>query len=930
MLYFNSWAISYLICCIFTFIIFVFLATLKNKARYTSALSIQFCLVFLINLGFLISVLFPYPWAAYHRLLTGPSAIFGTIFLSVFSYLYPRNDRPREARIVLSIMVSLAVISVGYFFYQIFTKEAEFNFAGQAYNFPKGVGEFLAALMLSYIGVMLYVQIQKIRTAESSEERKALIQMSLSLAITYLVPVLSNLLFQKGVISRNSFQQLYVGFTIIGYFTLTIVFINNTVDRTSFMTKIVGITVVTCLLFAQGFSTILNLRNEKLFDEISLKEVNSFSKSGIVEGTDISRIVSLPDGSQKPKLLANRTNLVLELSAPFEKILLNREAGNFLKRIPEIYLSEDKEKSGIITPTPESLFYSYYIRDESAERTLQFSFSYLKYREFLDDTNRWIAILTICLVLIILTLFPVFFNRSLVKPMNELIHGVGEVNLGNLYVKIPVLVQDEIGYLSGAFNGMVQSILEGRTKLEEYADTLEAKVEERTKEVTEKMEEIQALKVQQDGDYYLTSLLSRPLMSNLNRSKFVSTSFYIEQKKKFNFRNKDSELGGDLCISGDLLFGNKKELWTVFLNADAMGKSMQGAGGAIVLGTAMNNILTRSSGEGKSLNVNPEDWLKQTFRELDDIFRTFDGVMMASAILGLINEKTGQMLYFNAEHPWAVLFRDGKSSFLERELTLRKLGSPSEMNFRILEYTLKPGDVVFLGSDGKDDINILKDDDSWAMNEDEHRFLVCVEKASGELDKVVTKLHDSGMITDDLSLIRIGFQENGVGELEEISTANLDVAKRKFMEAKALLQQKEFSTATILLEEALRDIPEFQEASRLLAQVYYDAKDYSNAAKWFRNFLTYDGDSTDVWFLLSVCYKYLKDYTNASEAAEKVRVSQPHRLSNLINLADNYRQLGRLSEARSVLDAAISLDPQNSGVRKLDEILKSKGYPQEF
>lgn len=345
-----------------------------------------------------------------------------------------------------------------------------------------------------------------------------------------------------------------------------------------------------------------------------------------------------------------------------------------------------------------------------------------------------------------------------------------------------------------------------------------------------------------------------------------------------------------------------------------------------MLGTAMNNIMARSASQGKVLNISPEDWVREAYRELDDIFRTFDGVMMASAILGLINESTGKMYYFNAEHPWAVLLRDGKASFLERELTLRKLGSPSEMSFRILEFDLKPGDILYVGSDGRDDINVTEDGVNWTMNSDENVFLKTVEGSKGDLDSIVDRIHSLGALSDDLSLIRIGFHEKLSSNITESKTSIPESVLRKYTEAKALLQQREIGTAVVLLEEALQSVPSFKAAARLLGQVYYDRKEYDPSSRWFEKYLEFDSDSPNIWFLLSVCYKHLKEYTKSSSAAEKVRSSQPHRLANLINLTDNYRLLGRFSEARSVLEVAWSIDAESPGVRKLDELLKSKGY----
>ena len=409
-------------------------------------------------------------------------------------------------------------------------------------------------------------------------------------------------------------------------------------------------------------------------------------------------------------------------------------------------------------------------------------------------------------------------------------------------------------------------------------------------------------------------------MTHWNNSETVSAISYIEQKKKFTFKNRNSEIGGDICICGNLSFGDPGEKWIVFFNADAMGKSMQGAGGAIVIGTAMNNILSRYTDIGSIVDITPQDWIRATYKELDDIFKTFDGVMMASAMLGLISERTGKMFYFNAEHPWAVLYRDGIASFLEGELTLRKLGSPTELSFRILEAQLRPGDIIYIGSDSRDDISVSTDGVNWEMNSDETYFLRAVEAAGGDLNGVVRKLHGLGSLSDDLSLMRIGFQENFAQADQGVETAKN--GSLKYSQALALWQNSEIVSAISLLKNALDSDPSCGDCAKLLAKIYYENKEYGEAAHWLEYYLRMNPDSSNHSFLASICYRHIKDFKKAIERGETVRQTQPHKLSNLLNLADSYRVVGDLSKARSILDIAFASHPENPNVSKLDSVLK--------
>ena len=139
---------------------------------------------------------------------------------------------------------------------------------------------------------------------------------------------------------------------------------------------------------------------------------------------------------------------------------------------------------------------------------------------------------------------------------------------------------------------MVRSVKEANERLQEYAESLEEKVDERTAELQATLEEVQALKKQQDGDYFLTHLLIAPLGRITADSERVHVTESIEQKKKFQFRNWTKEIGGDLNMAHILHLKDKE--YTFFMNADAMGKSMQGAGGILVLGSVLQSIIERT------------------------------------------------------------------------------------------------------------------------------------------------------------------------------------------------------------------------------------------------------------------------------------------------------------------------------------------------
>lgn len=302
---------------------------------------------------------------------------------------------------------------------------------------------------------------------------------------------------------------------------------------------------------------------------------------------------------------------------------------------------------------------------------------------------------------------------------------------------------------------LANSFVKLNEEVEDLNKNLEKKVEERTDALNESLNQLQILKEKQDGDYFLTSLLIQPLARIENKIPEIKIETYVNQKKKFQFRGKDGEIGGDICIVGTVHLESGD--YTVFANGDAMGKSIQGAGGALVLGVVFQAVLSRAK-SSYTKSRPPELWLKDLYVELQSVFVSFDGSMLSSVVLGMVS-KDGFVYYINAEHPWSILYRDGVASFIETELSMRKLGFPkNDHYFQIKTFSLEAGDTLLIGSDGRDDIVLPSENSSLrSINEDETLILRFVERSESNLKRLVHEIESSGEITDDLSFLKIEY-----------------------------------------------------------------------------------------------------------------------------------------------------------------------------
>ncbi|EQA37383.1 SpoIIE-like protein phosphatase domain protein [Leptospira inadai serovar Lyme str. 10] len=445
-------------------------------------------------------------------------------------------------------------------------------------------------------------------------------------------------------------------------------------------------------------------------------------------------------------------------------------------------------------------------------------------------------------------------------------------------------------------------------EVEELNGSLEKKIEERTLELNNTLEQVQRLKVQQDGDYFLTTLLINPLTVNENKSPNVSVDFYIKQKKNFEFKTRSYEIGGDICVAGNLELKGRN--YTVFLNGDAMGKSIQGAGGALVLGVVFRAILTRSK-MTKEREISPEQWLKQVFMELQQVYESFNGSMYISAVIGILDEKSGFLYYINAEHPWTILYRDGKASFIEEALTCRKFGIPdNEQNLIVQTFQLAPEDVLFIGSDGKDDLKMVNASGESVINEDTEQILGVVEEGQGDPTRIFEILQTKGELYDDFTLLRAEY----LGESEEDRSESGREYFEFYDKGKSLLKTGEKRDGLYFLEKAQEANPRDKNLLRLLGEQHFKEKNFPRAARYLENFIAESPASLDHFFYAAHAHKMAGETGKAIDVAERLLLRKPNHIKALIILADIYLSIGVSTRGRELLEKALRLDPENKKV----------------
>jgi two-component system NtrC family sensor kinase len=108
-------------------------------------------------------------------------------------------------------------------------------------------------------------------------------------------------------------------------------------------------------------------------------------------------------------------------------------------------------------------------------------------RPYIDTTNRVIFGFSIIAVLCVFVLLAMlgFSTTRITRPLQRMVLATQQIAKGDLSHRLKISSRDEIGALAESFNQMTKELKTANEKLMEWGKTLEKRVKERTKELTE-------------------------------------------------------------------------------------------------------------------------------------------------------------------------------------------------------------------------------------------------------------------------------------------------------------------------------------------------------------------------------------------------------------------------------------------------------------
>ncbi len=468
----NYLSYSSLLGAVFSCLLGIFLLSLRNRSRSTVHLGLAMLSFVPFMFSYLLSHAAYAPWTAFHRWFTVGCIFPALIHLTQWVFKFPENTHPRVSRGFMVGQYVFCGVFILEFFRRSLNADITFRFVGHFWDFDLiEYSRFIALLILLNLFCLLAVGIWKAYITDGAE-RRVILAITATFAVSAIGPAITNIISHQGLIKRDVHQTFFIMMMVGAFFSMIIIYINSTRDRSSFMAKIVGISLVTVLLTLQFVSFATLRGRESDYDTLKLLAARHALAGGEKPG-DLEYILETANSNESPRIIYKATGL--QMSSAFLKPVT--KAGD-LKFGLRAYRRLADAKTGT-----ERHFINFTLKQDA--RIYEVGYNYRAYRAYIHEAAVMHFHVLMGVLFVLLALFPLFFRGALLNPLRSLLAGLENVNKGDLSVQLPVKVQDEIGYVSESFNRMVSTIRDAR-------DNLENKVRDRTQDLAEAHENLQS------------------------------------------------------------------------------------------------------------------------------------------------------------------------------------------------------------------------------------------------------------------------------------------------------------------------------------------------------------------------------------------------------------------------------------------------------
>ena len=460
-------------------------------------------------------------WGGVLTPLTDSFAVLSMAAVLGFGYHYPRRERSLEAHLVLLYACSVTLLAFGYsayYAYQILVNHSFDTSIPNSFWLLNPVTFFSALIVL----VRRTYEIQKRNTPDvgwhqmlemifRSNDRQVRVLRSYVLALVIglaqgivYIPPIDALISTDMAAGIGHFSLLLMIVAVVyGSFELPS-------KQPSLIVRLVGLSLVGILAILGFLSIFIGNAEIAQVDEYNTRIVDIIRQAVLEKDiynvpADVAYVVAWPDFSlQEFQEESDEVKLLFAAQPDFNVHKLIEEQRTRNKKVShdpiwrhfiEGHLGEVDKGISISYRYGDHPFGSYhqyagYIFLDGGV-TYEVGFDLTDLSSVPHHTSVVMVLAVIVGSLGVVTVYPLLFRSSLIKPLDRLLAGVRQLDAGDLDVKVPTFYNDEIGFLTTSFNKMSISLREELTRrkraeedLLKLTSTLEQRVIARTRDLS--------------------------------------------------------------------------------------------------------------------------------------------------------------------------------------------------------------------------------------------------------------------------------------------------------------------------------------------------------------------------------------------------------------------------------------------------------------
>lgn len=383
------------------------------------------------------------------------AVIFFILFLVGFSYTYPRPHFDREARQVRQLLAFVSLLVYAGYLYHTTLIEPVFAPGGYLFVFlgTPEVGIVIGA-MLAWAMIVFWRTTRWLATTVNGNTALTARQISAirKLMLVLLSPVVLVtfiILAYQGLASWELVGHLLGSGLIIFVFLFTVIYLNNSVEPTTLLVKVVGLSLGAILILL-GFASSITMNIHKA-SFLANKE------------SEITRSLAIITPAGQDVMPEDIAYVASDRGVIYRQATIAPTLEG--KRVPWEEGWSFRQTNG---NDPHGFYIAHTLEHEGIR--YEVGYSYLSFRSYIHTMAQPLAMLALGAALFVLIVFPLFFRLSLFNPLRRLLEGVAAVEEGRLDTHVPVIVGDEIGRLTRSFNHMTGSVRDSSERLRSAFD----------------------------------------------------------------------------------------------------------------------------------------------------------------------------------------------------------------------------------------------------------------------------------------------------------------------------------------------------------------------------------------------------------------------------------------------------------------------------